>query len=385
MKKAWIAVLVFSFLQSASGLRAQMQPAEISKRLTNNYSALRQYSWNIRTEVRLMDQQISVTVEKIRYDLEGKLQITPLGGSGQLSPEMQPLINDLAKLSMDYAQPDPKAFERFFKKAEIWEGKRGGVGTIRIEGENFLRSGDYLDLRGRNNRAEQLEVGTMLNSTTPITINGVYRSLPNDGPTFVARLEVSVPEEEIEVIIESFDHTFNAPVAATDISRIPEGTELQIRLTAPLSSKEAQAGQEFQATLDQEVVVEGGTALKAGTPVTGEVVAAKPAGRAQGKGSLEIRLTSLAAQGRDFSIQTNGLKFEGQGTGKKTATRIGAGTGMGALIGGIAGGGSGAAKGAAIGAGVGVGATLLRKGNDVEFPAEQLLSFTLTESVEIGR
>ncbi len=131
--------------------------------------------------------------------------------------------------------------------------------------------------------------------------------------------------------------------------------------------------------------LEGGTALKAGTSVTGEVVAAKPAGRAQGKGSLEIRLTSVAAQGRDVSIQTNGLKFEGQGTGKKTTTRIGAGTGMGALIGGIAGGGSGAAKGAAIGAGVGVGATLLTKGNDVEFPAEQLLSFTLTESLEIGR
>jgi len=47
-------------------------------------------------------------------------------------------------------------------------------------------------------------------------------------------------------------------------------------------------------------------------------------------------------------------------------------------------GGRGAAKSAAIGAGIGVGATLLTKGNDVEFPAEQLLSFTLTQSVEIG-
>ncbi len=385
MKKAWIAVLVFSLVQSTSGLRAQMQPEEVSKRLTKNYSALRQYSWNIRTEVQLMDQQISVTLEKIRYNLEGRFQVTPLGGSGQLSPEMQPLISDLAKLGMDYAQPDPKAFERFFKKAEVWEGKRGSVGTIRIEGENFLRAGDYLDLRGRNNRVERLEVETMLNSVTPISINGVYRSLPDDGPTFVARLEVSVPEEGIEVIVESFDHTFNASVAATDISRIVDGTELQIRLTAPLSSKNAQADQQFEATLAQEIVVEGGPALKAGTPVTGEVVAAKPAGRAQGKGSMEIRLTSLSAHGRSFPIRTNGLRFEGQGTGKKTGVRIGAGTGMGALIGGIAGGGSGAAKGAAIGAGIGVGATLLTKGNDVEFPAEQLLSFTLTESVEIGR
>lgn len=55
------------------------------------------------------------------------------------------------------------------------------------------------------------------------------------------------------------------------------------------------------------------------------------------------------------------------------------------MIGGIAGGGSGEAKGAVIDAGVGVGATLLTNGNDVEFPAGQLFSFTLTELVEIGR
>lgn len=385
MKKAWMAVLVFSLVQSTSGLRAQMQPEEVSKRLTNNYSALREYSWNIRTEVRLMDQQISVTLEKIRYDLKGRFQVTPLGGSGQLSPEMQPLISDLAKLGMDYAQPDPKTFERFFTKAEVWEGTRDSVGTIRIEGENFLRAGDYLDLRLRNNRAERLEVETMLNSVTPIIINGVYRSLPDDGPTFIARLEVSVPKEGIEVIIESFDHTFNAPVAASDVSRIVDGTELQIRLTAPLNSKTAQAGQHFEATLAREIVVEGGPALKAGTPVTGEVVAAKPAGRSQSKGSMEIRLASLSVHGRSFPIRTNGLRFEAGGTGKKTGGRIAGGTGIGMMIGGIAGGGSGAAKGALIGAGVGVGATLLTKGNEVEFPAEQLFSFTLTESVEIAR
>ena len=168
MKKAWIAILVFGFVQSTSGLRAQMQPAEVSRRLTDNYSALREYSWNTRTEVQLMDQQISVTLEKIRYTLEGKFQITPVGGSGHLGPEMQPLINSLAKLGMDYAQPDPRAFERFFAKAEIWEGKRGGIGTVRVEGENFLRAGDYVDLYGKSGRPERIEVETMLNSTTPI-------------------------------------------------------------------------------------------------------------------------------------------------------------------------------------------------------------------------
>ena len=113
------------------------------------------------------------------------------------------------------------------------------------------------------------------------------------------------------------DNTFNAPVAASNVSRIVHGTELQICLTAPLSSKDAQAGLYFEAKLAQEIVVEGGPALKAGTPVTGEVVAAKPAGRAQGKGSMEIRLASLSVYGRSFPIRTNGLRFEAGGTGKK--------------------------------------------------------------------
>ncbi len=385
MKKTWLAILVFSLVQSTSGLWAQMSPAEVSKRLTNNYAALREYSWDTRTEVRLKNQQISVTLEKIRYTLEGRFQITPIGGSGKLSPEMQPLISELAKLGMDYAQPDPKAFERFLAKADIWEGTRGGAGTTRIEGENFLRAGDDLDLYARNNRPERIEVETMLNSTTPISIDGRYRSLPDDGPTFVARLEVFVPGEEIHVIVESFDHTFNAVVAAGDVLRIVEGTELQIRLAAPLSSKDAQAGQQFQATLSQEIRVEGGPALKVGTPITGEVVAAEPAGRAQGKGSMEIRLISLTAQGRSFPIRANGLKFEADGTGGKTAGRILGGMGIGMMVGGIAGGGSGAGKGAVIGAGIGVGATLLTKGDEVEFPAEQIFSFSLTETLEIAR
>jgi hypothetical protein len=98
---------------------------------------------------------------------------------------------------------------------------------------------------------------------------------------------------------------------------------------------------------------------------------------------MAIRLVSLVADSQTFSIETNTLNFEAEGTGRKTGRRIAGGAGIGAMIGAIAGGGSGAWKGAAIGAGVGTGATLLTKGNEVEFPAEQLFSFTLTEAVKI--
>ena len=165
---------------------------------------------------------------------------------------------------------------------------------------------------------------------------------------------------------------------------IPQGTELRIRLTGPLSSKNASAGQDFQVVLDSDVVVDGTTVLKAGAPITGHVVESKAAARAQGKGRMAIRLTAVTVGSQPFALETNTLNFEAEGTGKKTGGRLLGGSGLGAAIGAIAGGGSGAWKGALIGAGVGGAATLVTKGNEVEFPAEQRFSFSLSRKLQIG-
>ena len=126
--------------------------------MAENYAKLRQYSWNTRTEVQLKGQQLSVSVEKNRYDLDGRLQGTPLGGSGKIGPELQPVINELARLGWSYARPDPNRFVEFFRNSEIWENRSG---TVRIEGENFLKNGDQIDLRGKNQRPDRLEVDTI--------------------------------------------------------------------------------------------------------------------------------------------------------------------------------------------------------------------------------
>jgi hypothetical protein len=380
MKKEVVITILFCFLTAA--LWAQLQPQQVAQMMAENYAKLRQYSWNTRTEVQLKGQQLSVSVEKIRYDLDGKLQVTPLGGSGKIGPELQPVVNELARLGWSYAQPDPNRFVQFFRNSEIWESKSG---TVRIEGENFLKNGDQIDLRGKNQRPDRLEVDTIYGNRTPVEIDADFRALSNGGPNFVARLEVSVPSDGLLIIVENFDHTFSSAVSATDITKIAEGTEILIRLSAPLSSKQAKPSQGFQAILDKDIVVKGTAALKAGTPVTGVVVDVKAAGRAQSKGAMSIQLSSIETSGGAVPIETNLLKFEAEGTGRKTGRRLAGGTGLGAAIGAIADGGSGAWKGAAIGAGIGVGATLLTKGNEVEFPAEQLLSFTLTKTVEIGR
>ena len=72
-----------------------------------------------------------------------------------------------------------------------------------------------------------------------------------------------------------------------------------------------------------------------------------------------------------------------KGKGKRSAALIGGGAGAGAIIGALAGGGKGAAIGAAVGAGAGTAGAGLTGNQDINIPAESLLSFKLQSPVEV--
>ena len=127
----------------------------------------------------------------------------------------------------------------------------------------------------------------------------------------------------------------------------------------------------------------GVAVLKRGADVTGTVIEAKKSGRVKGKGKMVLTLSSFKAGQQSVAIQTNTLTFESEGSKGRDGKRIAAAIGAGAGIGAIADGGDGAAKGAVIGVAVGVGATLLTRGKEVEFGAEQKFSFKLENSVTL--
>ena len=176
-------------LVPATQLRAQSKNQQIAQKMSQNQQMLRAYSWTKRTEVLVSGEPVTRLV-KVRYDIDGKLQRTTVGGSGDLTPEMRGMVADLEDRGFAYTQPDPKAFAVFLQRSEIWEGRNSA--TIRIEGENFLQSGDSVELTGRGQRLEKAEVETSYRAA-PLQIKADYRSLPNNGPTYVARLIVSYP------------------------------------------------------------------------------------------------------------------------------------------------------------------------------------------------
>ena len=44
-----------------------------------NKAALREYTWKSRTELKLKGESKKLTLEQVRYDIDGKLQKTPIG------------------------------------------------------------------------------------------------------------------------------------------------------------------------------------------------------------------------------------------------------------------------------------------------------------------
>lgn len=164
-----------------------------------------------------------------------------------------------------------------------------------------------------------------------------------------------------------------APVVLT----VPSGTPVRVILNGGLSASRNNVGDRFTGSLDGPLVTQGETVFASGTPVSGEVVAAKGKGRFKGAGDLGIELTAI---GRERVSTTEYEKF-GKGRGKRTAGFVAGGGGLGALIGGLAGGGKGALIGGLAGAGAGTAASAYTGNRDVIIPAESRITFRLTRPV----
>ncbi len=166
---------------------------------------------------------------------------------------------------------------------------------------------------------------------------------------------------------------------------IPAGTELQVRLAQPLGSAGSAAGEKFEATLNQPVVLGDRVVVPKGTVVHGHVVSAVASGRLRTPARLSVTLDTLDWQGQEYSIQTTRVSRSAKSHKKRNLVLIGGGSGAGALIGGLAGGGTGALIGAAAGAGAGTAGAYATGKKDVLLPAEAQLTFRLQAPVKIRK
>jgi hypothetical protein len=178
------------------------------------------------------------------------------------------------------------------------------------------------------------------------------------------------------------DNPAAPPTARIVGNEIPVGTEFDVRLQAPLSSKTAQVEDRFEATTmvdlrdDRNRVV-----IPAGSVMRGVISSVNKAGRIERKGSLTVAFDRITVNGRAYPMRgtvTQALESEGI---KGEAEKIGIGAGAGAILGAILGGAKGALAGILIGGGGTIAAT---EGTDVELPAGTVLRVRLDSALNLS-
>lgn len=164
---------------------------------------------------------------------------------------------------------------------------------------------------------------------------------------------------------------------------VPAGTVISVRMIDGVDSTTNQVGDQFHASLENEIVVNGVVAAPKGADVYGKLGTVKSAGTIQGQSELELELTGIRINGNLLPVVSGDYEVAGKSRGKQSAERIGGVAAIGAVIGAIAGGGKGAAIGAAAGAGAGTAVQVLTKGQQVKVPSETVLDFTLRAPIII--
>jgi hypothetical protein len=188
----------------------------------------------------------------------------------------------------------------------------------------------------------------------------------------------SAPAPEVET-----KHSVPAPPPPRKVT-LEAGTLISARLSETLDSAKMQSGDEFQATLDAPLVVEGLVIAERGAKLTGKVLEAQQAGRVKGLSAITVELAQLTtSDGQKVKVQTETFRKEAEKTTKKDATKVGIGAGIGAAIGAIAGGGKGAAIGAGVGGATGTGVVLATKGDSAVIPVETKIDFRLSAPVTV--
>jgi len=174
------------------------------------------------------------------------------------------------------------------------------------------------------------------------------------------------------------------PIAAGGTVTIPAGQSILVRMIDSVDSSKNHVGDIFHASLETDVTVNGMLVARKGTDVYGRLAEAKEAGHIAGSSELQLELTRMVIDGRDYPVVSSDYTLQGKGRGKNTAEKVGGGAALGAIIGAIAGGGKGAAIGAGVGAGAGGAVQVLTRGQQVKVPSETLLEFRLQQPVTVA-
>ncbi len=164
---------------------------------------------------------------------------------------------------------------------------------------------------------------------------------------------------------------------------LPEGTEMQVRLDTPLSSRTARAEDRFEGTVMRPVYIDNRMVVSAGARVRGTVVSAEPANRPARGGKLDLAFNSIELEDNTrVDVRSRVVSISENVDRSETGEKAGMGAALGALLGSVIGGKKGALLGILVG---GAGGAITTRGEEVELPEGTILTLRTERSANIRR
>ena len=172
-------------------------------------------------------------------------------------------------------------------------------------------------------------------------------------------------------------------VARDQVTTIPQGSVVSVRMIDSISSYQNYAGETFRASIADAIRIGNHTVVPRGANAYVTLVDVSSAGRVKGRSELQLQLTRIVVGNRSYPVASNVIALRGKSESKQTAKDAGIGALAGGGLGALFGGGKGAAIGAGIGAGAGVATNAAKKGEQVRIGSESLVRFRLSAPLRI--
>jgi len=216
-----ITLVIPFLLLCASEVSAQME-RQMARGQQENQTLLMKYEWKSRLEILKDNETKKVQLALMRYDVNGQAQKTILSSTPEPNlpkfglrkavaqkkvADFRETLEALSALARSYSEIPPDRMQRFLNNASVSPELTASARLVRIEGRDILQPGDamtiFLDAVSRKQR--RIEIQTTLDQK-PVRIISEFRDLPQ-GPTYLARSQVSYSGNSIIIITENFDYT----------------------------------------------------------------------------------------------------------------------------------------------------------------------------------
>ena len=212
-----VACVVLGFA-AAPLLAQQPDMSQVAAGMAQNQEALQRYTWQSRVSVAVDGENKKLDLYQVRYDLDGKLQKTRIGGEEPAQKRVRgPVRKRVAKSKKKEAGEFAAAVKdqlqaymapQTMQKAisEAFARKEGG--TIKLQAQDVIAKGDLLEFELVEATKQLMTMGiTAQAGGSPLDVVTTFQRLPN-GPNYPARQIINTTFEGKRLVIATENFSY---------------------------------------------------------------------------------------------------------------------------------------------------------------------------------